>query len=138
MEYDNSIFLDETKNGIWNPIKHLMHVNAVIGTVLWDQNYFIGVRCLTEEILADIGSTSNDILISGSDNELIVKQKFKVSYPCQMNMKFFPFDDQECEVLLGLESKGNKSVYLKADESSNVVAYGGSLVLQEFEIMDIT
>ena len=53
-------------------------------------------------------------------------------------MKFFPFDHQRCDITLDLESKGNNSVFLKADDDfTEAVVYGGSLILQEFEITDI-
>ena len=78
-----------------------------------------------------------DLLYSGAENDLIMSQKFKVAYPCQMNILYFPFDKQNCKIMLKMETKGNESVLLKTDPTKEIVSYAGTPLLQEFELADI-
>ena len=55
-----------------------------------------------------------------------------------MNMMYFPFDKQECQFKLKMETKPNHSVILKADRTIKPsVSYAGPNILQEFELVDI-
>ena len=83
------------------------------------------------------GSVSKDLMYSGYENSLIMSQKFRVAYPCQMDILYFPFDEQHCKFILKMETKGNQSVILKTDATKESVSYNGPRLLQEFELVDI-
>ena len=89
------------------------------------------------ELPPDIASVSKDSLYSGEENDLIMTQKFKVAYPCQMDILYFPFDKQECKITMKMETQGNQSVVLKLDPTKRSVSYDGPLQLQEFELVNI-
>ena len=91
---------------------------------------------MSPELPPDIGSNSKDLLYSGATNDLIMFQKFKVAYPCQMNILYFPFDKQHCQFKLKMVTNGNHSVVLKADPLKEIVSYAGPYLLQEFELVD--
>ena len=133
----NTFHLDETKNQIWLPIDWTIHENADLGTVIRDKSFFLGIKCNTSELPPDIQSQSQNLLHSGAENDLITIQKFKVVYPCQMNITYFPFDKQLCNFILKMETKGNRSVIFAADPDQHSVSCGGPNLLHEFELIDI-
>ena len=115
----------------------IIQENAVLGTVIRDSTFFLGIQCKTHEMPPDIKSASQDLLHSGEDNDLIMVQKFKVVYPCGMNITYFPFDKQFCKFILKMETKGDQSVFLKTDPKKESVSYDGPYLLHEFELINI-
>ena len=109
----------------------------MLGKVVCDHAFYLGVECSTKELEPDIGSAEQNILYSGANNDLIMVQKFKVVYPCPMNITLFPFDKQVCRFILKLETKGSKSVYLRAESRKDAVSYIGNDLLNEFKMKDI-
>ena len=85
----------------------------------------------------DIKRQSQNLLHKGAENDLIMIQKFKVVYPCQMNITYFPFDKQLCKFILKMETKGNHSVIFATDPDQKSVSYEGPNLLHEFELIDI-
>ena len=64
-------------------------------------------------------------------------QKFRVKYPCNMDMMYFPFDKQACQFDLKMKTKSN-SVILKADPTIKPsVSYAGPNILHEYELVNI-
>ena len=116
----------------------LIHENAFIGEVHLDSTFVLGINCTSPKLLPDIGSNDREVLYSGAENDLIMVQKFRVKYPCNMDMMYFPFDKQECQFKLKMETKPNHSVILKADCTIKPsVSYAGPNILQEFKLVDI-
>ena len=129
--------LDESRKDIWRPVQRIIHENAVLGKIERAPYYYLGVECLTRELSADIGSAAQNLLHSGADNDLIMRQRFKVVYPCPMDITYFPFDKQKCKFILKMETKGNQSVYLKSDTKKDAVRYLGDNMLHEFQLKNI-
>ena len=119
------------------PLDKLVHENAVLGSVLKDSDYYLGIQCNSESLPRDIGNPSEDLTYSGHANDLIMTQKFRIIYPCKMNMQYFPFDLQTCAFKMKIKTKGNLSVVLQADPTVDSVAYSGPVFLQEFEVSRI-
>ena len=137
MVKDLFYFSDETRNQIWHPVDLLIHENAFIGEVHFDSTFFLGINCTSPKLLPDIGSNDREVLYSGAENDLIMVQKFRVKYPCNMDMMYFPFDKQACQFDLKMKTKSN-SVILKADPAIKPsVSYAGPNLLHEYELVDI-
>ena len=65
-------------------------------------------------------------------------QKFRVKYPCNMDMMYFPFDKQACQFDLKMKTKDSHSIIIKADPTINPsVSYAGPKLLNEYELVDI-
>ena len=129
--------LDESRKEIWHPVQRIIHDNAVLGKIKRSDEYYLGVECQTNELPVDIGSSAQNVLHSGADNDLIMRQKFKVVYPCPMDIRYFPFDKQECKIKLKMETKGSQSVFLKSDTKKDAVIYLGDTMLHEFQLKNI-
>ena len=129
--------LDESREDIWHPVQRIIHENAVLGKIKRAPYYYLGVECLTKELSVNIGSAAQNLLHSGADNDLIMRQKFKVVYPCPMDITYFPFDKQKCKFILKMETKGNQSVFLKPETKKGAVRYLGDNMLHEFQLKSI-
>ena len=129
---------DETRNKIWHPVDFLIHENAFIGKVHLDSTFFLGINCTSPKLPPDIRSNDREVLYSGAENDLIMVQKFRVTYPCNMDMMYFPFDKQACQFDLKMKTKSNHSVILKADpDISLIVSYAGPNILHEYKVVNI-
>ena len=109
----------------------------MLGQIINDPDFYLGIKCDSKSLPPNIGNASEDVLYSGSGNDLIMRQKFRITYPCKMEVHYFPFDIQTCEFLMKLKTKGNLSVFLQADPTVDSVMYSGPKLLQEFEVSDI-
>ena len=103
---------DDSQNKIWLPLNWIIHENAVVGSVVQDSSFFLGIECKSSEEPAHIEDSSQDVMHSGYNNSLVMIKKFRVLYPCQMNITSFPFDQQNCKFVLTMDTRSNVSVIL--------------------------
>ena len=94
--------------------------------------YYLGIKCTSSEL-----PDANELLYSGEENDRVMVQKFKIGYPCLMDILYFPFDTQRCKFKLKLETKGSQSIILKANTTEKVVSYDGPFLMQKFRLLDI-
>ena len=75
-------------------------------------------------------------LFSGSENDLRVKQQFRIKYECSFDLLKFPFDRQHCDFTMYLIVKQNSTIHLKRD--SEWIKYNGPKTIDQFTIEMIT
>ena len=125
---------DDSQNQIWLPLNWIIHENAVVGSVVQDSSFFLGIECKSSEEPAYIEDRSQDVMHSGHKNSLVMIKKFRVVYPCQMNITSFPFDQQNCKFALTMDTRSNTSVILTSLLNGTSVRYTGPDALNEFEL----
>ena len=112
----------------------IIHENAVVGSVVQDSSFFLGIECESAEEPSEIEDSLQNVMHSGYKNSLVMIKKFRVLYPCQMNITFFPFDQQHCKFVLSMDTRSNMSVILSSLSNSSSVRYTGPDALNEFEL----
>lgn len=66
----------------------------------------------------------------GSGNPLVLRQELSISFQCQFDLRWFPFDNQRCSLNLRLNEVESKLVHTVASEPQ----YLGPEKLPEYEV----
>ena len=117
---------------LWLPLKHVIHDNAVIGKIEKDEKLIVGIKALSVPKPDDISINLEEISFDGSKNDLVMVQRFKLTYRCNFNVLYFPFDNQSCDFIMKINADNNGS--LEFVEDNPAIQYNGPLVLNEFEV----
>ena len=131
-DQDNIITDDESKL-IWTPMRNLVHENAVVGDVIYDQNEEIKMVTNAPEPL-DILEAIENVVYNGSYNPLALTRRMKIKYDCTFDVKKFPFDEQNCSVIMKISNQKLKSLRLKSIQKA---VYEGPTVIDQFSIGNI-
>ena len=138
--------LHDGKNGIpneivkqlWLPVQRIIHENAIIGSMHKDSSIQAGVMLspYTNRIRQDLANHMEDNTFKGSECPLLIKERFKVEYNCNFNLKKFPFDRQRCVLLMKMKIHLSSRLSLAGDSFAPWI-YDGSSTVYEFEINKI-
>ena len=121
---------------LWLPIPVIEHDNAVIGKTKEDRNKYVLLQPLNKPIPMDPELHRENLCFPGSENDLVMIQKFKLEYLCNFNLQKFPFDHQECSFLMKIRVANNMSIMFMP--VADAVVYSGSKELAEFRINEIS
>ena len=120
---------------LWLPISNIIHENAVIGKVLEDINQYARVFANNNPLPMDSTEGREKLMYEGSENDIETVQRFKMTYRCNFNLLYFPFDHQKCDFILKMKEKNNMSVELT--EYDPPIIYEGNHKLNEFYIQKL-
>ena len=112
---------------------NLIHENAVVGDVIYDQNEEIKMVPNAPEPL-DILEAIENVVYNGSYNPITLTRRMKIKYDCTFDAKKFPFDEQYCSVIMKINNQAMSSLRLK---SIRKAVYEGPKIIDQFSISDI-
>ena len=129
LDKDNLISTKEARL-LWTPLQDLLHSNAILGDVVYDEHSVIKITPNIPEVVAPEESIEN-LVYNGSFNALELNQRMKAGYECTFDAKKFPFDKQECRVTMKINQRKNTAMHFV---SNGQVVYYGSSIVDEFTI----
>ena len=115
---------------IWLPLDNLVHDNAVIGEVKYDNQKRILLHPGTPAD-ADVALPIENRIFSGSNSMLDVSQRMKIKYNCIFNVKIFPFDEEECIFLISILQNTGTIIRFVEDET---IVYSGPSIVDQFRV----
>lgn len=132
MNRDN-ILSAVTGRQLWLPLDRLIHENAIIGEV---KSGNVKRIQLLPAIQADWNADFpiENRLFSGSHNPLVVSRRMKIKYNCIFDVKKFPFDDDLCHFVMGIQQHKNTAISFVKDGN---ILYNGAAIVDQFSIGSI-
>ena len=121
---------------VWLPIPDIIHENAILGTVIEDNVSYLKSFAKSSPKPMTLEEHVEALLFEGSENDLVMNQRFKINYRCDFFLKNYPFDSQTCNFILLMKLKGNHSI--KFAKMSPAIIYEGPTVLTEFLVSELS
>ena len=123
----------ETAEELWSPLRDMIHENAIIGEIKYDNDYDMKILPKMPERL-DASQSVENRLYNGSYNPLKLNQRMKIKYDCLFDVTKFPSDHQTCSLIMKVSHKqGNQILFV----SKKTVVYKGSWTIDQFSIDSI-
>lgn len=129
MDKDNMI-PSEMTHQLWTPMRDLIHENAIIGEIKYNNDYNVKLLSNAPEGL-DTSKAIENRLFNGSYNPLEVSQRLKIKYNCIFEVKKFPFDDQNCSFIMKIKQRQENASSFVSDGH---VLYKGTPLVDQFSI----
>jgi hypothetical protein len=130
-----SIIPSEVADQLWTPFRNLVHENAILGEIIYDTHSNLRLISQFPED-PDASKAIENRIFNGSHNSLEITQMMKIKYNCIFDVKKFPFDTENCSVIMKVdqrnEIKGPKETISFADEG--YVIYNGPSNVGQFLI----
>ena len=130
-----SIIPSEVADQLWTPFRNLVHENAILGEIIYDTHSNLKLMSHFPEV-PDASNAIENRLFNGSRNSLEITQMMKIKYNCIFDVKKFPFDTENCSVIMKVnqrnEIQGRKVTISFVDEG--YVLYNGSSNVGQFLI----
>ena len=129
---EDTLISNENAKQLWNPLRDLIHENAVIGEVTSDSDYDVKIHPLLPEDL-DVSKSQENRVFNGSYNPLKQYQRFRIKYNCLFDVKNFPFDGQNCTFVMKMNHPQNKDKKIKFTNDGQDL-YRGEPIVDQFLI----
>ena len=129
----NNLIPNEKRNLIWTPLRDLVQVNAIIGERKMENNPDMSVYATTAE-KSDVSQPIENRQFNGSDNPISLTLRMKTKYSCTFDVKKFPFDGQQCELIMKINQRTRKRTRFIAN---GYIDYRGETIVDQFKIGDI-
>ena len=94
---------------LWTPLQDLKHENAIIGEIIHEDGNTLELSANIPEDL-DPEEPIENRLFKGSTNSLVLTQRMKVKYNCIFNVKKFPFDGENCRLIMKITQRKENSI----------------------------
>ena len=120
----------ETAHQLWTPLRNLIHENAIIGEIKYDNNNNVKLQADVPEDL-DVSKATENRLFKGSNNSLELSQRMKINYNCLFNVQKFPFDGQNCYFIMKIIRSRETTISFVDD---GYILYDGSSIVDQFTI----
>ena len=125
-----NLISNEKADKLWSPLRDMIHDNAIIGEIILNQHYQMTILPHIPENL-DPAMPVENRLFNGSFNPLRLIQRMKVKYVCPFDVTKFPFDSQNCSIIMKIDQLKNKRMTLIQGKD---VIYNGKTVVDQFSI----
>ena len=129
MNSDNRI-PKEIVQKLWSPLQHLIHENAIIGDITYEEYNYVHLRPIIAEDL-DPGNAIENRLFNGSFNSLELIQRMRIKYNCVFDVIKYPFDGQKCQFIMKINQLKPDS--LSFTDTANIT-YNGLDIVDQFAI----
>ena len=127
---------EETARNIWMPSEHIIHDNAILGKIIEDPHREIGIENQTVAMPGDIMKSIENFVHLGSKTQIVLKQRFKITYPCEFDLEKFPFDKHKCNFILKLRLQNKNSILFAKDTPA--ILYNGPKTVNQFTLDKMT
>ena len=129
MNTDNRV-PKEIVGRLWSPLQHLIHENAIIGDITYEDHNYVNLRPLVAEDL-DPSTAIENRLFNGSFNSLELIQRMRIKYNCVFDVIKFPFDGQKCQFIMKINQLKPDSLSFNDSEA---IIYNGLDIVGQFSI----
>ena len=129
-----NLISNQKSKGLWNPLRDLIHENAIIGEIQYGNNFDVKIIAKSPEDL-DASKATEDRLFNGSSNYLVGTIRMKSTYNCMFDAEKFPFDKHKCSFIMKINKRDDKPITFVNDGK---VLYDGKNEIGQFLIGDMT
>ena len=127
----------KTAERLWMPIRAIIHENAVVGTMEKDSLPQIKIKISGGNRLPQqLSDSIENVLFLGEDNPLELKLRYKIEYNCNFHLVTFPFDQQNCDLIMKMNIEKESNISMVRDSPATI--YEASTTLNQFEITGIS
>ena len=110
-----NVLSKEEREGLWLP-KLVFSNTADMQSTLVDDNAVLSVQRDGQYQVQDITEAENKYLYDGKDNKLVLSRFYNIDFLCNYRMNWFPFDIQECQMVIGIKGKGKELINLAIEK----------------------
>ena len=128
----NNLIPNEKRGLIWTPLRDLVQVNAIIGERKMEKSD-MSVYATTAE-KSDVSQPIENRQFNGSNNPITLTLRMKTKYSCTFDVKTFPCDGQQCELIMQINQRTRKRTRFIAN---GYIDYKGETIVDQFKIGDI-
>ena len=123
----------ETAEQLWSPLRDIVHENAIVGEIKYDNDYYMTIFPKEQEQI-DVSHPVENRLYNGAQNPLRLKKRMKIKYDCLFDVTKFPLDHQTCLLIMNMpQQQSNEITFV----SPNNVTYKGTWIVDQFSIENI-
>ena len=125
----NNFIPNEKRELLWNPLRDMVLKNAIIGELQTEKNFDMSVSAK----MAEKSNVSNPIenrLFNGSNNPISLTIRMKTKFSCTFNVRKFPFDDQQCPLIMKIYQRRHYKIRF----IDNGISYTGETTIDQFSI----
>ena len=106
---------DELRGKIWIP-QLLYHNTQSKLKTLNDEEAFVTIERKGDFMRSDQSKLQNTYIFEGGENPLTIARIYDIEFICEFNMRVFPFDTQNCSIILIMKGNSGKFAHLVIDE----------------------
>ena len=126
----SNVIPSKTSQNLWSPLQDLKHENAIIGEIIHEDSNTLELLSNTPEDLDPQEPVENRLFL-GSTNSLIMTQRMKVKYNCIFNVKKFPFDGENCRLIMKITQRKQNTITFM--DNTNIT-YKGLVNVGQFSV----
>ena len=129
----NLVSQDDSKK-LWLPLDHTVYESAIIGRIYKNENRMASICTKENQSKSDIHSSYEEFNFRAEETWLEITQRYRLDYRCIFDLKKYPFDRQQCNFTMYVESKNHRRVSLIGRKPE--VVYIGQKIISQFEILN--
>ncbi|XP_068220377.1 uncharacterized protein [Palaemon carinicauda] len=118
-------------NEIWRPSTNFPNIKDGALKLLGENLYVLKVK---NSLIADFNAVNMDEIYGGDAAMIVQQQHYSGSFVCTFDVFYYPFDEQECSILVQFSSVSKELVAFTTNGSST--AYGQSAKLPIYIVSD--
>ena len=131
-EFNLNTLTNTIKNEIWIP-EVIFHNTQSKLKSLNDAESFITIDRQGDFVRSERSSLQNAFTYQGSENPLTIARVYDIDFICEFDMEFYPFDTQNCSIILVMAGNSGKFVHQVISEYQ----YLGPVDLTQYFVKDI-
>ena len=126
----NNIIPKEKERLLWNPFRHMNQQNAILGTIEGEKSRVMSVFA-TKADKSDVTHPIENLIFNGSNNPFSLTIRMRVKYSCTFDVRKFPFDKQECTLIMKINQHRYDKICFTAYGNTT---YSGESIVDQFSI----
>ena len=103
------------RNKIWIP-ELVFHNTQSKQKTLVDKDSFVTIDRVNKFVRNKKSELQNTYIYKGSENPLTIARVYNVRFLCEFDMSIFPFDTQNCSIVMVMAGNSGKFVHLVIDQ----------------------
>ena len=125
----DNLIPEEKRKLLWHPIRDMIQENGILAEIKYS-NHHLSVYGTEAEKLSENSAIENR-LFNGSSNPLHLTLRMKAQYRCTFDVRRFPLDKQQCELVMKInQNKQHKTRFIHTEN----ITYSGEKITDQFSI----
>ena len=133
---ERNVVSQDVSEKLWLPLDNMVYESAIIGRIYKNQNRMVSVFPKENQSKSDIHSSYEELNFCAEDSWLQMTQRYRIDYRCIFDLTKYPFDRQQCNFTMYIESTPHRRVSLIGRKPE--VVYIGRKIVSQFEILNTT
>jgi hypothetical protein len=122
-----NILSAEFRDQIWAPRLVFFNTEDKQATEI-DEKTFTAILKNGSSGKVSLSKILNEHLFEGSENPIIMERSYSTKFICTFDMSVYPFDNQECSIILTMDGNSGSFVDLVIDD----LIYSGPIDLNQY------